>query len=83
MKITQTTTTQSQKGMMWFMTYGMPIMFFFVMYNAPSGLLLYWSITNFISIIQQLWTNKKKSKAYSDEIKAKDEAKKASKKKRR
>lgn len=83
MKITQTTTTQSQKGMMWFMTYGMPIMFFFVMYNAPSGLLVYWTITNFISIIQQVWTNKKKGKAYSAELKAKEDAKKAAKKKRR
>ena len=86
MKITQTTATQSQKGMMWFMTYGMPIMFFFVMYNAPSGLLLYWTITNAISIMQQLWTNKKKGKVYSLELKAKEEAdkaKKAAKKKRR
>ncbi len=82
MKITQTTTTQGQKGMMWFMTYGMPIMFFFVMYNAPSGLLVYWTITNFISILQQLRTNKKKGKVYSEEIKAKEEAKKAAKKKR-
>ena len=86
MKITQTTATQSQKGMMWFMTYGMPIMFFFVMYNAPSGLLLYWSVTNLISIMQQVWTNKKKGKVYSLELKAKEDAekaKKAAKKKRR
>ena len=41
------------------MTYGMPIMFFFVLYNAPSGLLLYWSVMNAISIIQQIWNNKK------------------------
>ena len=84
MKITQTTNTaQSQKSMMWFMTYGMPIMFFFVMYNAPSGLLVYWTVTNAISIIQQVFTNKKKSQQYSEEIKAKDEAKKAKKKKKR
>lgn len=86
MKITQTTTTQGQKGMMWFMTYGMPIMFFVMMYNAPSGLLVYWTITNFISIVQQVWTNKKKGKVYSAEFQAKEEAekaKKAAKKKRR
>lgn len=84
MKITQTTNTaQTQKGMMWFMTYGMPIMFFFVMYNAPSGLLVYWTITNLISIIQQVYTNKKKSGIYSAELEAKDEAKKAKKKKKR
>ena len=39
------------------MTYGMPIMFFFVLYNAPSGLLLYWSVMNAISIGQQLFKN--------------------------
>ena len=45
-------------GMMKMMTYGMPIMFFFL-YNAPSGLILYWSVMNSISIVQQLYTNKK------------------------
>lgn len=82
MKITQTTNTaQSQKGMMWFMTYGMPIMFFFIMYNAPSGLLVYWTITNVISIGQQIFTNHKKKGQYIEEIEAKEEAKKAKKKK--
>ncbi len=62
MKITQSGSTQAagQQGMMKMMTYGMPIMFFFVLYNAPSGLILYWSVMNAISILQQLHTNKKK-----------------------
>ncbi len=87
MKITQTGSTNSQQqGMMAFMTYGMPIMFFFVMYNAPSGLLVYWTVTNAISIGQQLIVNKKKGGIYRNELEAKDkekEAKKAAKKKRR
>jgi len=45
-------------GMMKFMTYGMPIFFFFVLYSAPSGLLLYWTVSNVLSIIQQLYVNK-------------------------
>ncbi len=87
MKITQSGSANSQQqGMMSFMTYGMPIIFFFIMYNAPSGLLVYWTVTNAISIAQQLIVNKKKGSKYRDEIKAKDEekkAKKAAKKKRK
>ncbi len=45
-------------GMMKFMTYGMPIFFFFVLYSAPSGLLLYWTVSNILSILQQLYVNK-------------------------
>ncbi len=89
MKITQSATTSSQgngKGMMWFMTYGMPILFFFILYNAPSGLLVYWSISNVLSIIQQIYTNRKKVAGYKKEIEEKDALKaqkKAEKKKRR
>ncbi|MEA4861359.1 MAG: YidC/Oxa1 family membrane protein insertase, partial [Sphaerochaeta sp.] len=43
-------------------TYGMPLMFFFVLYSAPSGLILYWSVMNALSIFQQLYTNKKKER---------------------
>lgn len=43
------------------MTYGMPILFFFLFYNMPSGLLLYWTMTNVLSLVQQLITNKVKS----------------------
>lgn len=42
---------------MWFMTWGMPLMFFFLLYSAPSGLLLYWTTQNILSIIQQKYTN--------------------------
>ena len=87
MKITQSGSTASaQNGMMKFMTYGMPIMFFFIMYNAPSGLLLYWSTVNVISIGQQLFVNKKRMGAYAEEIAEKDaekQAKKEARKRRR
>jgi YidC/Oxa1 family membrane protein insertase len=63
MKITQSSSSAAtgQQGMMKMMTYGMPIMFFFVLYNAPSGLILYWSVMNAISIVQQVHTNRKKA----------------------
>ena len=84
MKITQSTSTAgSQAGMIKFMTYGMPIIFFFVMYNAPSGLLLYWSTVNVISIGQQVLVNRKKKGVYAQEIAEKDAEKAAKKKGRR
>ncbi len=43
-----------------FMKFGMPIMFFFILYNAPSGLLLYWMVMNVISIGQQIFVNKRR-----------------------
>ena len=45
-------------GAMKFMTYGMPIIFFFLFYNAPAGLLLYWTISNIIQMVQQVVLNK-------------------------
>ncbi len=48
---------QSQMTMK-FMMYGMPLMFFFMFYNAPSGLLLYWLTSNILQIFQQLIINK-------------------------
>ena len=40
------------------MMYGMPILFFFIFYNAPSGLLLYWTVSNIIQMVQQIVINK-------------------------
>ncbi len=48
---------QSQATMK-FMMYGMPLMFFFMFYNAPAGLLLYWLTSNVLQIFQQLIINK-------------------------
>lgn len=59
-KITQNggTATGSSATQMKIMMYGMPLMFFFIFYNAPSGLLLYWTISNIIQLGQQLVINK-------------------------
>ncbi len=54
-KVTQQGTTAGAQQKM--LTLGMPIMFFFILYNMPSGLLLYWISMNVITIGQQLITN--------------------------
>ncbi len=46
-----------QANQMKLMMYGMPIMFFFVLYDVPSGLLIYWIVNNVITIIQQMVIN--------------------------
>lgn len=45
-------------GQVKMMMYGMPILFFFLFYNAPSGLLLYWTVSNIFQLGQQLVINK-------------------------
>ena len=52
---------QNEKTMK-FLTYGMPFMFFFVFYNAPSGLLLYWLTSNILQLGQQAIINKMMAK---------------------
>jgi YidC/Oxa1 family membrane protein insertase len=41
-------------------TYMLPIVFFFVLYNMPSGLLVYWIVTNVLTAGQQYFNNRKK-----------------------
>lgn len=48
---------QSQ-GQMKFMMYGMPIIFFFVLYDVPSGLLVYWIASNLLTIVQQAYIHR-------------------------
>ena len=64
MKITQMQSSSASqgKGMQFFMTYGMPILFFFILYSAPSGLLLYWMAQNILSMGQQFYTNNRLKK---------------------
>ena len=60
-KITQnggTAANAQNAGQMKMMMYGMPIMFFFLFYNAPAGLLLYWTVSNVFQLGQQLVINK-------------------------
>jgi len=54
--------TGANAASMKFMTYGMPIMFFFLFYNAPSGLLLYWIVSNVFQMGQQIIINKMMAK---------------------
>lgn len=56
-KMTQTP-DQSGNAQMKFMLYAMPIIFFFILYDVPSGLLLYWIMSNVLTLVQQLTINK-------------------------
>jgi YidC/Oxa1 family membrane protein insertase len=42
------------------MAYMMPIMFFFILYEMPSGLVLYWTVQNILTVFQQMYTNKRR-----------------------
>jgi YidC/Oxa1 family membrane protein insertase len=47
------------------MNYAMPVVFFFILYNMPSGLTLYWTVQNVLSVVQQVyinWLRKRKPK---------------------
>ena len=56
-KFTQTSQPGQNAGQMKLMMYGMPIMFFFVLYDVPSGLLIYWIVSNVLTIVQQMVIN--------------------------
>jgi len=58
-KFTQQPTSGAQSaGQMKMMMYGMPIMFFFILYDVPSGLLVYWIVSNVLTIFQQIAINR-------------------------
>jgi YidC/Oxa1 family membrane protein insertase len=54
------TRTPEQQGnsSMAMMMYVMPIMFFFILYDVPSGLLVFWIFSNLFTLVQQLALNK-------------------------
>ena len=56
-KVTQMPGQQSNNQMK-MMLYVMPIVFFFVLYNVPSGLLIYWIFSNLLTLVQQIIINK-------------------------
>lgn len=66
-KFTQTPATGQNASQMKFMMFGMPIMFFFILYDVPSGLLIYWIANNLLTIGQQIVINDmlKKRKAHA------------------
>lgn len=76
-KITQMANPQtgSNATTMKIMTYGLPIVFFAMFYSAPSGLLIYWTLSNFLTMVQQIFINKmvKKEKAALEAVTPKKE----------
>ena len=68
-KVSQTSAPTDKN--MALMTYAMPIVFFFILYDMPSGLVLYWTAQNLLGIVQQMITNaqrKKKEEEGSGEV---------------
>ena len=60
-KFTQSPNT-SGTNQMKLLLYAMPAVFFFICYNMPSGLVLYWTVQNIISLFQQILINKMQKK---------------------
>jgi YidC/Oxa1 family membrane protein insertase len=56
-KVTQTP-DQQNNAQMKMMLYAMPIVFFFILYDVPSGLLVYWIMSNVLTMAQQMAINK-------------------------
>ncbi|NIZ46899.1 membrane protein insertase YidC [Entomospira nematocerorum] len=68
-------TTQQMKTMMWML----PLIFFFMLYNMPSGLFLYWTVSNILGLFQQLLINAWRKNGTLDRLYAKKEAKRKKK----
>jgi YidC/Oxa1 family membrane protein insertase len=56
-KVTQTPDQQGNAQMK-MMLYAMPVVFFFILYDVPSGLLVYWIMSNVLTMVQQVIINK-------------------------
>ncbi|MDR2304399.1 MAG: membrane protein insertase YidC [Treponema sp.] len=56
-KVTQTPDQKSNTQMK-MMLYAMPIIFFFILYDVPSGLLIYWIMSNLLTLVQQVAINR-------------------------
>ena len=56
-KVTQTPEQQGNKNMK-LMMYALPVVFFFILYDMPSGLLVYWIMSNILTMVQQVIINK-------------------------
>jgi YidC/Oxa1 family membrane protein insertase len=53
---------QQSGGQAKLMMYALPVVFLFILYDMPSGLVLYWTVQNILSTIQQLYINNMKKK---------------------
>ena len=56
-KVTQTPDQQGNSQMK-LMMYAMPVVFFFILYDVPSGLLVYWIMSNLLTLVQQVIINR-------------------------
>jgi YidC/Oxa1 family membrane protein insertase len=56
-RVTQTPDQQGNAQMK-MMLYVMPVVFFFILYDVPSGLLIYWIFSNLLTLVQQLVINR-------------------------
>jgi YidC/Oxa1 family membrane protein insertase len=57
-KFTQPSTAPQQSGAQAkLMMYALPVVFLFILYDMPSGLVLYWTVQNILSTAQQLYIN--------------------------
>lgn len=61
-KIMQNPAAGTSNSQMKMMQYGMPIMFFFILYNMPSGLLVYWIFSNVLTVGQQYYINQRRKR---------------------
>lgn len=57
-KVTQAGPQDNSNPSVKMMMYAMPLFFFFIFYNAPSGLLLFWTFSNILMLAQQIIINK-------------------------
>jgi len=85
-KVTQMPGQQSNSQMK-MMLFVMPIVFFFILYDVPSGLLIYWICSNLLTLVQQLIINsyvmKKKAAQAQEQALAQSEPKIAPGKKKK
>jgi YidC/Oxa1 family membrane protein insertase len=63
-KFTQPPSAAPQQGgaQMKLMTYALPVVFLFILYDMPSGLVLYWTVQNVLSTFQQMYINNLRKK---------------------
>lgn len=59
-KLMQNPAAGSSNRQMQMMQYGLPLMFFFILYNMPSGLLVYWIFSNVLTVGQQFIITQKR-----------------------
>lgn len=49
--------TGGMTSQMKLMTFGLPFIFFFMLYEMPSGLMVYWCVQNILTVVQQWYIN--------------------------